>query len=221
PASNQVPPENWPDKGKIEFVDYGMRYKGAAGRALDGISLTINPGEKLGIVGRTGAGKSSLVKALFRLVEAEQGKIVIDGVDISTLGLRELRSRLGIIPQDSALFFGSIRDNLDPLREHTIEEIWASIIKAQLVDLVNRKETKRILVLDEATANVDAKTNQIMHEVIRREFKQCTVLTIAHRLNTVMDSDRVLVMDNGRVAEANPPSQNMRFQQLVQMHDGR
>ncbi|KAI8323026.1 P-loop containing nucleoside triphosphate hydrolase protein [Martensiomyces pterosporus] len=283
----QRPPESWPDKGKIEFVDYSMRYRNDLPRALDSISLSINPGEKIGVVGRTGAGKSSLTKALFRIVEPDSGKIVIDGIDIATLGLHDLRSRIGIIPQESALFFGSVRDNIDPLKEHTIEEIWAAIIKAQLVDLINRKEvtelstvhkesleieggyafdrekekrkksamgsnwcwrriqldrdstvlcgglnkwiefegcnfsigqrqlvslcrallrTRKVLILDEATANVDSSTDRVMHDVIRREFKDSTVITIAHRLNTVMDSDRILVMDQGRVAELDTPA---------------
>ncbi|KAI8318683.1 P-loop containing nucleoside triphosphate hydrolase protein [Martensiomyces pterosporus] len=283
----QRPPENWPDKGKIEFVDYSMRYRNDLPRALDGILLSISPGEKIGVVGRTDAGKSSLTKALFRIVEADSGKIVIDGIDIATLGLHDLRSCIGIIPQESALFFGSVRDNIDPLKEHTIEEIWAAIIKAQLVDLINRKEvtelstvhkesqeieggyefdrekekrkkramgnnwcwrriqldrdsavlrggldkwiefegrnfsigqrqlvslcrallrTRKVLILDEATANVDSSTDRVMHDVIRREFKDSTVITIAHRLNTVMDSDRILVMDQGRVAELDTPA---------------
>ncbi|KAJ1826066.1 Canalicular multispecific organic anion transporter 1, partial [Coemansia sp. RSA 2599] len=133
-------PRDWPSQGGIEFCNFSMRYSADKDRALDNINLKIRSGEKIGVVGRTGAGKSSLAKALFRLTEADEGRILIDDVDISTVPLRELRSRLAIIPQEPALFFGSIRDNLDPLRQHTLEEIWSAIIKAQLVDLVNRKE---------------------------------------------------------------------------------
>ncbi|KAJ2635117.1 Canalicular multispecific organic anion transporter 1 [Coemansia sp. RSA 1286] len=278
-------PENWPSQGSIEFSNFSMRYSANKERALDGINLKIRAGEKIGIVGRTGAGKSSLAKALFRLTEADEGKILIDNVDISTVSLHDLRSRLAIIPQEPALFFGSIRDNLDPLRQHTLEEIWSAIIKAQLVDLVNRKEVtemsttfreqeseivslfgmeqermrkkaqenncwrrinldrnspvlrsglgkwiefegrnfsigqrqlvalcrallksnRKILVLDEATADVDSDTDKIIHQVIRKEFSNSTVITIAHRINTVIDSDRIVVMDRGRIIEADTP----------------
>ncbi|KAJ2786752.1 hypothetical protein GGI15_001281 [Coemansia interrupta] len=288
------PPKDWPSSGKIEFCNYSMRYSASHPLALDNINLTINPGETIGVVGRTGAGKSSLVKSLFRLVEADAGKILVDGIDISTIPLHDLRSRLAVIPQESTLFYGSVRDNLDPLRQHTLEDIWSAIIKAQLVDLVNRKEVtemgiifreeesesinlygteqermkkkanerkcwrrvnldstspvlrngldkwiefegrnfsigqrqlvnlcrallksnRKILVLDEATADVDSQTDKHIHQAIRKEFKDSTVIVIAHRMDTVMGSDRIILMDKGQVVEVDTP------ERLLQKNNG-
>ncbi|KAJ1981631.1 hypothetical protein H4R35_000630 [Dimargaris xerosporica] len=229
------PSPSWPAKGTVEFSDYATRYRPELDLTLQDVSFTAQAGEKVGIVGRTGAGKSSLTLALFRIVEAARGRITIDGVDIAKLGLYDLRSRLTIIPQDPVLFAGTVRENLDPLQEHDDSALWDALecvhLKAyvqaqadQLEHVVAQNGTNfsvgqrqlvclarallrwtKVLVLDEATAAIDVETDELIQQTIRREFSDCTVLTIAHRINTVMDSDRILVMDHGQVAEFAPP----------------
>ncbi|KAI8318155.1 MRP3s1 protein [Martensiomyces pterosporus] len=242
-AESVQPPSEWPTAGKIEFRNYSMRYRQGEDLVLKDVSLTIHPGEKIGIVGRTGAGKSSLARALFRLYEGASGSILVDGEDISKLDLGGMRPRIGIIPQDSALFGGTVRGNLDPLCEFTIEDMWAALIKSiglrkhvgyggggfsagqrQLFSLCRALMRKRkILVLDEATADVDLETDRAMHDAIHTEFKDCTILTIAHRLDTVMSSDRIIVMDQGRVAEFDTPENLIAkgglFAQLVESNN--
>ncbi|EPS72932.1 hypothetical protein M569_01822, partial [Genlisea aurea] len=233
------PPETWPERGTVRLVDLKVRYKECLPVVLHGVSCTFPGGKKVGIVGRTGSGKSTLIQALFRLVEPAGGKIVIDGVDISTIGLHDLRNRLSIIPQDPTLFEGTIRGNLDPLQEHSDHRIWEALDKTQLGEIVRQKELKletavlengdnwsvgqrqlvslgrallkqaRILVLDEATASVDSATDNLIQKIIRREFEDCTVCTIAHRIPTVIDSDLVLVLNDGRVAEFDSPARLM------------
>ncbi|XP_048239875.1 multidrug resistance-associated protein 1-like [Haliotis rufescens] len=229
------PNHDWPQSGVVKFVDYSTRYRQGLDLVLRGISCTINSGEKVGIVGRTGAGKSSLTLSLFRLIEAAGGQIIIDGVDVSTLGLHDLRKRLTILPQDPVLFAGTLRINLDPFNKHSDGQIWTALDHAHLKTFVQSlpdklqhecgeggenlsvgqrqllclarallKKTK-ILVLDEATAAVDMETDDLIQQTIRSEFKNCTVLTIAHRLNTVMDYDRILVLDNGKVVDFDSP----------------
>ncbi|CAH1406918.1 unnamed protein product [Nezara viridula] len=226
---------DWPQEGKVEFVDYTVRYREGLDLVLKGINLSIKGGEKIGIVGRTGAGKSSVTLGLFRIIESAGGKILIDGVDVSTLGLHALRSRLTIIPQDPVLFSGSLRMNLDPFGSYNDEQVWRALelshLKAfvkelpaglqhevseggenlsvgqrQLICLARALLRKtKILILDEATAAVDLETDDFIQRTIRSEFADCTVLTIAHRLNTIMDSDRVLVLDQGKVLEFDSP----------------
>lgn len=232
-----MPPATWPANGEVHFKDYSCRYRPELPLILKNINLDIKPREKIGIVGRTGAGKSSLTLALFRIIEAASGNIDIDSVDTSTLGLHDLRSHLSIIPQDSQLFEGTIRDNLDPNHQHTDQELWQVLELSHLKQFVQTLEggldakvteggsnlsngqrqlvclaramltESKILVLDEATAAVDVETDQIVQQTIRSEFKDRTILTIAHRLNTIMDSDRIIVLSFGEVAEFGAPQE--------------
>ncbi|XP_063327094.1 multidrug resistance-associated protein 1 [Pelmatolapia mariae] len=226
----------WPTNGCIEMRNFGLRYRQDLNLAIRNITISINGGEKVGIVGRTGAGKSSLTLGLFRIIEAAEGQIFIDGVDIAKLGLHELRSRITIIPQDPVLFSGSLRMNLDPFDSYSDEEVWRALEFSHLKTFVSSLPNKlnhdcseggenlsvgqrqllclarallrktRILVLDEATAAVDMETDNLIQSTIRSQFEDCTVLTIAHRLNTIMDYTRVLVLENGVMAEFDSPS---------------
>ncbi|CDW52939.1 ABC membrane and ABC tran domain containing prote in [Trichuris trichiura] len=213
------PPPNWPSVGRVEFDRYAMRYRPGLDLVLKGISFVAHGGEKVGIVGRTGAGKSSITLALFRIVEPVEGSVVIDNVDISLIGLHDLRSRISIIPQEPVLFCGSIRMNIDPTGQKNDDEIWTALEHAHLKSFVSTLPDKldhevveggenlsRILILDEATAAVDHETDQLIQGTIREFFAQCTVLTIAHRLNTVMDSDKLLVLSNGQVIDNDSPA---------------
>ncbi|NXK54352.1 MRP7 protein, partial [Chauna torquata] len=226
---------DWPSRGLVEFQQVVLAYRAGLPNALDGVSFTVHPGEKVGIVGRTGSGKSTLFLALFRMLELKAGRILLDGVDSQLVGLEELRSRLAIIPQDPFLFSGSIRENLDPQGKRTDAELhevleqchlWdavtqiggldselgergksLSVGQRQLVCLARALLTQaKVLCIDEATASVDQKTDQLLQQTIRQRFADKTVLTIAHRLNTILDSDRVLVMQAGRVAELDSPT---------------
>ncbi|KAJ2696268.1 ABC transporter C member 13 [Coemansia sp. IMI 209128] len=299
------PSAQWPPNGKIEFRNFSMKYGADQGYALKNINLAINSGEKIGIVGRTGAGKSSLAKVLFRLIhEHTSGSILIDGQDISEFGVGDYRPRLGMIPQESSMFGGSIRRNLDPLNQFDIEEMWGSMTKCNMAKFVSSNRSskvnrnigydidsgealkrrqwqkaswlkrvllfilkrvprpvspaklvphgldkpvkecfggfssgqqqlfglcrvimrkRKIIVLDEATANVDLEADKSVQELIRKEFKDCTVLTIAHRLETIMKSDRIIVMDKGTIAEIGTPQELLAkdgmFAQLVKTSD--
>ncbi|KAK0153646.1 Multidrug resistance-associated protein 9 [Merluccius polli] len=236
-------PEDWPQNGSITFANYNMRYRENTPIVLKGLQIHIKAGEKVGIVGRTGSGKSSLGVALFRLVEAAEGSILIDGVDIKHIGLQDLRSKLSIIPQDPALFVGTVRYNLDPLNNHSDEELWEALEKTDLKDAscevhcvqiaqlpeklqavvwkngenfsMGQKQlicvarallrNSKIILLDEATASIDAETDAHIQKTITEAFQSCTTLTIAHRINTVLQSDRILVMDDGQVVEFDHP----------------
>uniref|UniRef100_A0A0K8S5P0 ABC transporter domain-containing protein n=2 Tax=Lygus hesperus TaxID=30085 RepID=A0A0K8S5P0_LYGHE len=230
-----IAPNNWPSNGTVEFKNYEVRYREGLELVLRGISFNIKGGEKIGIVGRTGAGKSSMTLSLFRIIEAAGGNIQIDGIDISKMGLHALRSRLTIIPQDPVLFSGTLRMNLDPFEKYSDEQTWQALDLAHLKAFVSGLPTKlqhqvteggenlslgqrqlvclarallrksKVLVLDEATAAVDLETDDLIQRTIRSEFASCTILTIAHRINTIMDSDRVLVLDKGLVIEFDPP----------------
>ncbi|XP_053473507.1 multidrug resistance-associated protein 1 isoform X2 [Ictalurus furcatus] len=229
-------PAGWPTSGHIEIRNFGLRYRQDLELAVRDIDVTIEGGEKVGIVGRTGAGKSSLTLGLFRIIEAAQGEISIDGVNIAELGLHELRSRITIIPQDPVLFSGSLRMNLDPFDGYSDDEVWKALELAHLKTFVSGLQEKlnhecseggenlslgqrqlvclarallrktKILVLDEATAAVDVETDELIQSTIRTQFEECTVLTIAHRLNTIMDYTRVLVLDKGQMVEFDSPS---------------
>lgn len=226
-------PENWPTEGCIKFQRVSMRYAKDELPVLKGLELVIKPREKVGIVGRTGAGKSSLISALFRLAKVE-GVIDIDDVDTSSIYLEDLRRKISIIPQDPVLFSGTLRKNLDPFNEFQDSLLWAALEEVKLKDVFsgsNGLESRvfdrgtnfsagqrqliclarailrknKILILDEATANVDPHTDGLIQRAIRKKFANCTVLTIAHRLITIMDSDKVLVMEKGRMVEFDHP----------------
>ncbi|CAG9797144.1 unnamed protein product [Chironomus riparius] len=229
----------WPQSGIVEFSNYQFRYREGLDLVLKGINFKTNSEEKIGIVGRTGAGKSSLTLALFRIVEAAGGKIIIDDVDISGIGLHSLRSRLTIIPQDPVLFSGSLRMNIDPFNSYSDDAIWQalehshlksfvkglsdglthkiteggenlSVGQRQLVCLARALLRKtKVLILDEATAAIDFETDELIQKTIRSQFNDCTILTIAHRLNTIMDSDRIIVLDAGMIAEFDTPKSLM------------
>ncbi|CAF4062922.1 unnamed protein product, partial [Adineta steineri] len=251
--SNFTPPHNWPSHGQITFNNISMSHSKHSNipLALDHISLTIQPTEKIGIVGRTGAGKSSFIQTLFRMGTLVDGNIVIDNIDIGTVGLDDIRRRISIIPQDPVLFTGTMRDNLDRFGDYSDAEIWHALEQVQLKTLVSdvmpnglhslvsesgsnlsvgQKQLvclarailkkSKILVIDEATANVDNATDELIQKSIREQFKECTVLTVAHRLRTVIDSDRILLLGNGKVLEFDSPASllcdvNSQFSLLV------
>ncbi|XP_029302444.1 multidrug resistance-associated protein 4-like isoform X2 [Cottoperca gobio] len=228
------PPPDWPSKGLVTFDRVNFSYGPKGPPVLRNVTATFRPKEKVGIVGRTGAGKSSLVSALFRLAEP-QGKIYIDGILSSEIGLHDLRQKMSIIPQDPVLFTGSMRKNLDPFSQHSDEELWNALeevqLKSAVEELPGKLETvlaesgsnfsvgqrqlvclaravlrkNRILVIDEATANVDPRTDELIQKTIRDKFRECTVFTIAHRLNTIVDSDRILVLDAGKIHAYDTP----------------
>ncbi|KAL9964351.1 hypothetical protein ACROYT_G027981 [Oculina patagonica] len=229
------PPDGWPDAGNIVIEEFDLKYREGLPLVLKQINCDIKPGEKVGIVGRTGAGKSTLTLALFRILERAGGRIVVDGVDIAKIGLQDLRSRLTIIPQDPVLFSGTLRLNLDPFDSHTDEELWKILEMSHLKNFVSGLEEgllypvseggenlsvgqrqlvclarallrkSKILVLDEATAAVDLETDELIQQTIRREFADRTVFTIAHRLNTIMDYTRIIVLDRGFMMEFDTP----------------
>ncbi|KAF9109180.1 hypothetical protein BGX27_007889 [Mortierella sp. AM989] len=229
------PDKSWPQEGRIDFDHLVLKYRKDSPPVLKDVSFSILPKEKVGIVGRTGSGKSTLLVGLLRIVEASEGAIRIDGVDISTLGLNDLRTKVGIIPQEPVLFVGTIRSNLDPFNQHEDKDIWRALDAIHLGDNVREMPLKldspvvehgknfslgqrqliciarslvigsKIIVLDEATASIDMVTDKLLQETIKENFADCTVLTIAHRLNTIIESDKVLVMDGGVVAEFGEP----------------
>ncbi|GAA5978963.1 hypothetical protein JCM5350_004190 [Sporobolomyces pararoseus] len=230
------PSPDWPQTGSIKFDHVAARYREGLDLVLKDVNFEINAGEKIGVVGRTGAGKSSLTMVLYRVIEAERGTVSIDGVDVSQIGLHDLRSRISIIPQDSQCFEGSLRANLDPTGKSSDAELWAALEQCRLKEHVESMDGKldakideggsnlssgqrqlmclgrallrrsKILVLDEATAAVDVESDKEIQAIIRSEFASATTFTIAHRINTIMDSTRILVMDKGCVAEFDTPA---------------
>ncbi|XP_047314972.1 ABC transporter C family member 4-like [Impatiens glandulifera] len=250
-----LPSPDWPIRGDIEIQKLKVRYRENTPLVLKGVMARIEGGEKVGIVGRTGSGKSTLLQVFFRLVEPSSGTIIIDGVDICKLGLHDLRSRFGIIPQDPVLFEGTVRSNIDPLELYSEEEIWKSLERCQLKEVVAAKTEKldapvvgsgdnwsmgqrqllclgrimlkrsKVLFMDEATASVDSKTDSIIQKIIREDFTSCTIISIAHRIPTVMDCDKVLVMEAGLAKEFDKPSRLLEraslFGALVQEYANR
>ncbi|KAF7490266.1 Multidrug resistance-associated protein 4 [Sarcoptes scabiei] len=230
----QKPPEFWPEAGRITFENVSLAYAPDAQPVLKELNFEIKAREKIGIVGRTGAGKSSMISSLFRLLQPT-GRILIDKIDTNTISLTELRKKLSIIPQDPIIFAGPVRRNIDPFNQHSDQRLWQVLEEVQLKDVVMEMaggldsniseggsnlsvgqrqlfclarailKQNRILILDEATANVDHKTDLFIQDAIRDKFAYCTVLTIAHRLHTIMDSDRVLVLDAGKIIEFDEP----------------
>lgn len=230
------PPKAWPEHGAISFDKLSLRYfpDPTSELVLKDLDFDILPSEKIGIVGRTGAGKSSLINALFRL-SYNEGSIIIDQRDTESMGLHDLRSKISIIPQEPVLFSGTMRYNLDPFDEYSDEKLWAALEEVKLKDSISDMPAglqskisegggnfsvgqrqlvclarailreNKILVMDEATANVDPQTDGLIQTTIRTKFANCTILTIAHRLHTVMDCDKVLVMDAGRLVEYGEP----------------
>ncbi|XP_074657511.1 multidrug resistance-associated protein 1-like [Tubulanus polymorphus] len=227
--------DNWPESGKVQIDCYSVRYRKGLDLVLDGITCHILAGEKVGLVGRTGAGKSSLALGLFRITESNEGRIHIDGIDITEIGLHKLRSSLTIIPQDPLLFSGTLRYNLDPFDKYTDAEIWEALKCGYLCEFVKSLKNEldhevsengenfsigqrqliclcrallrktKIIVLDEATASIDIETDEIIQSMIRKRFSDCTIITIAHRISTVIDYTRILVLDEGRLMEYDSP----------------
>ncbi|XP_027413619.1 multidrug resistance-associated protein 4-like isoform X1 [Bos indicus x Bos taurus] len=228
------PPPDWPNNGMIALSDVNFKYSSDGPLVLKDLTTDIKPGEKVGIVGRTGAGKSSFVAALFRLSEPE-GRICIDKILTTEIGLHDLRKKMSIIPQDPIVFTGTMRKNLDPFNKYTDEELWNVLEEVQLKEIIKELPDKmdtelvesgsnlsvgqkqlvclarailrknQILIIDEATAHVDPSTDELIQKKIREKFAQCTVLTIAHRLSTIIDSDRIMVLDSGRLEEYDEP----------------
>uniref|UniRef100_A0A8C7VS57 ATP-binding cassette, sub-family C (CFTR/MRP), member 3 n=1 Tax=Oncorhynchus mykiss TaxID=8022 RepID=A0A8C7VS57_ONCMY len=243
-VEDKKPSPDWPSQGNVEFSDYSVRYREGLELVLKNLTLSVKGGEKIGIVGRTGAGKSSMTLCLFRLLEAAGGEITIDGVKISEIGLHDLRSKLTIIPQEPVLFSGSLRMNLDPFERYSDGEVWKALELSHLNKFVSNQPAKlelecseggenlsvgqrqlvclarallrktRILILDEATAAIDLETDDLIQSTIRTQFEDCTVFTIAHRLNTIMDYTRVLVLDKGQIAEFDTPT-NLLFRRGI------
>ncbi|CAB1348462.1 unnamed protein product [Coregonus sp. 'balchen'] len=243
---NKAPPPDWPQEGEVVFDGTEMRYRDNLPLVLKKLSCTIQPKEKIGIVGRTGSGKSSLGVALFRLVEPCGGSIKIDGINICDIGLADLRSKLSIIPQEPVLFSGTVRSNLDPFKQYAEELIWDALERTHMKECVSQLPLKlesevvengenfsvgerqllcvarvllrqcKVLILDEATAAMDTETDSLIQETIRNAFQDCTTLTIAHRLHTVLNCDRIMVLNQGQVVEFDEPSnllanENSRF----------
>jgi len=259
---NYRPSEHWPNEGNIKIENLRLKYRENLDYVLKGINIEIHQNEKIGIVGRTGSGKSSLLIALFRLIEPESdSKISIDNIDCLQLGLRDLRSNLSIIPQDAVLFSGTLRFNFDPFNQYTDEQIWDVIAKVELLETVKQKanalnlsnslllaidehgsnfshgqkqlicigrtllKNSKILMLDEATSSIDKHTDTLIQQLIRHHFKYCTVLCIAHRIETILDYDKILVLRDGNVVEFDKPNvlladKNSLFYSMVsQMHN--
>ncbi|KAL2322775.1 hypothetical protein Fmac_027154 [Flemingia macrophylla] len=243
------PDNSWPSYGEVHIQDLQVRYAPHLPIVLRGLTCTFTAGAKTGIVGRTGSGKTTLVQTLFRLIEPIAGQILIDSINISLIGVHDLRSKLSIIPQDPTMFEGTVRTNLDPLEEYTDEQIWETLDMCQLGDEVRKKEGKldstvtengenwsmgqrqlvclgrvllkksKILVLDEATASVDTATDNIIQQTVKQHFSECTVITIAHRITSIIDSDMILFLNQGLIEEYDSPKKLLKnkYSSLAQL----
>ena len=259
------PTKEWPENGAITLNNLEMSYRSDTPLVLKGLNVSIGAGERIGVVGRTGSGKSSMLLVLMRIVEPYlsadmlgkkyEAPLTIDGVDVMRIGLLDLRTKMGIIPQSPVLFSGTIRSNMDPFNNYSDEEIWTVLDKCRMKDAVDKMtdglqsrvaeygenlsqgqrqllclgrallKQCRILLLDEATSSVDFETDRAIQTTIRQEFKDCTIITIAHRVNTIMDSTKILVMDNGTVGEFDSPEELLKnkaslFSQIVSHSKG-
>ena len=233
-STGNDPPGKWPTRGRIQFKDTSLRYHSKGPNVLQNLSFCIESGEKIGIVGRTGAGKSSLIGALMRMPEHE-GDIFIDDVSVGELNIKKSRAAVSVIFQNPFLFTGSLRFNLDPYEKHKDCEVWEALESVQLKPLIEAEigqlychvtengcnfslgerqliclaramlQKSKIIVLDEATASIDLKTEKLIHDTVRTKFGDCTVLTIAHRLDAITSHDRVLVLDGGKIVEYDEP----------------
>uniref|UniRef100_A0A8C1ZUR2 ATP-binding cassette sub-family C member 5 n=1 Tax=Cyprinus carpio TaxID=7962 RepID=A0A8C1ZUR2_CYPCA len=250
-CGSSAPASSWPEEGRITFQNVEMRYRDDLPLVLKNLSFSVLPEETVGIVGRTGSGKSSLGVALFRLAELSRGSIIIDGVNIAHIGLEDLRSKLSVIPQEPVLFIGTVRSNLDPWDQYTDAQIWEALEKTHIKDMVSQLPNSlhsevtdngenfsvgerqllcvarallrhsKILLLDEATAAIDTETDRLIQDTIRTSFSGCTSLVIAHRLNTVLSCDRIMVLDQGQILEFDTPSnlladENSRFRAMME-----
>ena len=232
-----VTPTKWPSKGEIVFENLSLQYRPGLPTVLSNFNLRISGRSKVGIVGRTGSGKSTIALSLFRLLEAQEGNITIDGIDISTRGLSTLRSRMGIVPQSPTLFSGTIRSNVDPMGKLGDEALWQIMKKVSLEECLRAEDTgldtpveaggtnwsvgerqliclaralviqPKVLVLDECSASVDYKTDEMLQKMIKTEFADITVVTIAHRIDTVLHCDQIIVLDGGKLVEFGPPDE--------------
>lgn len=229
--------KDWPLSPSIIVNDLTVRYRASLPVCLDGLSFAVGAGERLGVVGRTGSGKSSMVQSLLRLLETEKGFIEIDGIDISSIGLQRLRTSMAVIPQSPVLFSGyTVRDNLDPFNKYADDTIWDALEAVQMVDAVKALPLQlgaavahegsnfsvgqrqllclaravllrnNIIVLDEPSANVDSKTDQLLQKTLRERFSDATIISVAHRLDTIIDYDKVLVLGDGKMMEFGSPS---------------
>jgi len=226
------PPPDWPKDGRIVFEDFKYRYRKNLPLVIKHINVNIESNEKVGIVGRTGSGKSTMMAGLFRINEPAGGRILIDGIDITTVPLNILRTRMCILPQEATMFSGTVRSNLDPFGKYSEDDLKHvlelvncnlelndevledgenfSMGQKQMICLARSLlKGSKILVMDEATANIDIKTDQTIQEMVKENFKNCTVITIAHRLHTIIDSDRVLVFEGGKLIENDSPQRLM------------
>ncbi|KAG1754951.1 P-loop containing nucleoside triphosphate hydrolase protein [Suillus paluster] len=233
------PPAYWPSSnGQLVVDNLVVRYNPDLPDVLKNISFVVQPSEKIGVVGRTGSGKSTLALSLLRMIEASAGRIIIDGIDISTIGLEDLRSRITIVSQDVSLFSGTLRSNLDPFEEHTDQECWDVLERCHLTRLLNRAVEKggftlempisqggslsagerqlvalaravlrktNIIIMDEATSQIDSRLDDQIQTTIREELSSALIITIAHRLKTIIDYDRILVLDAGEIVEFDEP----------------
>ncbi|KAJ3326639.1 hypothetical protein HDU76_012757 [Blyttiomyces sp. JEL0837] len=230
----------WPTKGNIKINNLVLRYRENLPSVIKDITLEIPGGSKVAIVGRTGAGKSSIILGLLRLIEPTSGNIEIDNIDICKIGLHDLRKKIAVIPQDPVLFSGTLRSNLDPFDEFEDHQLWEVLARCDLKGVVgghpdqlemfvaeggeNWSTGQRqliclaramlrdaaVVILDEATASVDLATDDFIQKAIRKDFKNKTVLTIAHRLNTIIDNDKILVLDHGKIAEYDSPAELLK-----------